>query len=825
MELAYLGLFSKVFNWVLDKIFEPIFKWLTGLLNTVFTWIFNEILSPVLLPILEEALGWFIELWLDIYSTFIYSLFAGVLRLIDYMEMAFDIFIGIQDVSYYPTSQPNPVIKDSLIQVLLQQKTVSTVFWMLTIAGLAIALMLTIFATAKSAFDLDFENKRPVSRVLTAMTKTFIQFLMVPLFVYFMLDLSAEILKIASDAITGDTPTTLGRIVFMVASLDAADPEKYGEYNISSKPSPTITLGTDKLDKARYPYYIKNAQNGVQPKDYADLSVVNADFDLSNFDYLIGFLAAIFLLFVMSICLITFVQRLFEIVLLYIVSPYFVSTMPLDDGERFGRWRDMFIGKCFTGFGSAIGMRLYLLVCQLIMGNTIRFSNSTAGSGSSIEMDYIMKLFFLIGGAWAVFKSGPMITQILSAGAGQQEMMTQSAAGGSLYGHTIGKAMSFGKSVLAAPFRGGSRDKPQAGRQAMNADSKQKFEGGKGDRMANNGVTNTSKAVDAWKKNVVSPTSQNQWKAGAKPEGARSNNITIGSNRSIGAAKETPEIQPGGLSVNATPNSAETAYKEKKNFRLGSMLQSTYDENGNHKIRVLGFGVDRDASGNTMAFKMPVAGLKVQRTDPDKSMKLAKMHIPGIARVDSNIQNGQLKYSDISVLHGAAKYHRDETGSNVRVLGGMTNIHRDQSGTNVDVLGGLTRVHHGESGTNVRVLGGMTQVDRSKEGTHVGVMGVHGQKFAEGGGSFETFGGHVSVKAKGGHVQSMKVGALEYSRSGVTKKVPQSAVSGSAPTGGSAPTPQPKVNLSVSQGSPVQSARNEQTSTNKPGSGTKPGGK
>ena len=741
MELAYLGLFSKIFNWVLDRIFDPIFKWLSGLLNTVFTWIFEEILAPILLPILEKALDYLIELYMDIYGAFIYGMFSGLLKLIDYMETAFDVFIGIRDVKYYPNpSVPGNYIEGSLVEVLLQQETVSTVFWLLTAAGLAIALMLTIFATAKSSFDLDFDNTRPVSKVLTALMKTFIQFFMVPFFVYFMLMLSAEILKIASTAISGDTPTTLGRIVFVVASLNAAN-ENYVNHNAWKNPSIQPTADPNDI---RFPFYITQPTNGKTPLDYTNLDTVKKYFDFSEFDYLIGMLAAIFLLFVMAVCLITFVQRVFEIVLLYIVSPYFVSMMPLDDGERFGRWRDMFIGKCFTGFGSAIGMRLYLLVCQMIMGNTIRFSNVTVGS--SIEMDYIMKLFFLVGGAWAVFKSGPMITGLVSAGAGQRESETQHLAGASLYGHTIGKAMNVGKGAMMSAFRGGSGAGALArDRKAKNADPNQKFEGGKGDRMAK---ASQDKGTQTWKKGVT-------------PTGARAGKFTVGAKRSAAANEGKIQVRPRSNAMSRDPKmmeaaraataaaglttgpglatsttSADTAYKEKKNFRLGSMIQSTYDDKGNHKVRVLGFGVDKDSSGKTMSFKMPIAGFKVQRTDPTESMKLARMHIPGITKIDSNVQGGKLQYSDISVLHGAVRYRSDESGSRTRVLGGLATHSTD------------------------------------KEGSHTSVLGIHGHSYTEGGGGFDTFGGHLSIKTNSEHVQSVKVGALEYSRSGITKKTP-----------------------------------------------------
>ncbi len=760
MELAYLGLFSKIFNWVLDRIFEPIFKWLSGLLNTVFTWIFEEILAPILLPIMEKSMNFMIDLTMRIFGNIIYSIFAGILKLIDYMETAFDIFIGIRDVKYYPnTANTSQYIEGSLIEVLLQQETISTIFWLLTAAGLAIALMLTIFATAKSSFDLDFENKRPVSKVLTAMMKTFIQFFIVPFFVYFMLMLSAEILKIASTAITGDTRTTLGRIVFVVASLNAATKTNY---NASSNPS--FVLGTSPQDKARYPFYIVDAQNGVQPKDYSNIDAVAEWFDVTKFDYLVGFMASIFLLFVIGVCLIIFVQRIFEIVLLYIVSPYFVSTMPLDDGERFGRWRDMFIGKCFTGFGSAIAMRLYMLVCQMIMGNNIRFSNATLGN--SIEMDYIMKLFFLIGGAWAVFKSGPMITSILNSGAGQQETMSQTVVGGALYGHTIGKAMHAGSGALMSAFRGKSGEKElSADKAAKNRDAAQKFEGSKNDQKANTAAENPT---NTWKKGVApgrsnikigahraktaassGTTAQTAANSGAAaqttagsgtaaqstgstgattPAGRPRRNAMSRDPQMMAAAKAATEAAAAKKSSSATGTAANT----KKNFRIGSMIQSTYDDKGNHKIRVLGFGVNRDADGNTMGFKMPIMNLATARTAPGESMKLARIHVPGVVKVNSTLKDGKLNYSDVSILHGLGKYHSDESGSNVRILGGLG------------------------------------QYSQDKEGTHAGVAGIYRHHY-EDGGSGVGIGKHITFKKSGDNLKSVKIGALEYSRTGVTK--------------------------------------------------------
>lgn len=435
MEMAYLGLFQKIFNWVLNHIFDPVFKWLSKLLSTALSWLFNELLADILLPVLKDAVEYFIELFMDIFCTVIYGLFSGVLKLIDYLEIAFDVFIGVRDVSF--GSKDNK-ITGSLLEVLFQQETINKTFWVLTSAGLAIALLLTIYMTAKSAFDLDFDNRKPVSKVLASMMKTFVQFFTVPFFVWFVIELASIILRSITSLLGGgQTETTLGRIIFVISSLNAALDSNYNaNSNISG-----ITLGTTSDDMYRYPFYSTNAMDA---KDYGDISVVINSFDLSEFDYLVGFIAAIFLFFVLAACLLSFVQRIFEIILLYIVSPYFVSTIPLDDGERFGKWRELFVGKAFSGFGSAIGMRLYLMVCPLIMSGSIDF-----GAGSSPEMDYLVKLFFLAGGAWAVYRSGPMLTQILSYQAAQTETMTQRAASYGIH-QTTRQIYRGGKQLLSS---------------------------------------------------------------------------------------------------------------------------------------------------------------------------------------------------------------------------------------------------------------------------------------------------------------------------------------------------------------------------------------
>lgn len=711
MEMAYLGLFEKIFNWVLDRIFDPIFKWLTNLLTTIFTWIFNEILAPILLPILETVLEWAFELWKDIYAVHLYTLYSAVLKLIDYMESVFDIFIGIDEVTYHAGA--GKVVRGSLLDVLLQQDTVSTIFWALTLGGLGIAMMLTIYGVAKSAFDLDFENKRPVSKVLTAMMKTFVQFFTVPFFVYFIVKLAAVILQGISYLLNQGNNTTLGRILFMIASLDAA---KDTNYNVSTSKL-KITLGTSPKDTVRYPFYSLDAANA---KDYGDISAVMEKFDLSNFDYLVGAIAAIFLFFTLAVCLIKFVQRIFEVILLYIVSPYFVSTIPLDDGEKFGKWREMFVGKCFSGFGSAIGMRLYLMVCPMIMSDTIDF-------GASGEMDYIMKLFFLAGGAWAVFKSGPMLTNLLSFQAGQDESTTQAVAGGFLYAQTAGR---MGKAVSSA-----LQKKPEQGQNKQGANSK-------GGEQSDQKFKNSNEQLQS------QPPKQGAWKTAKPSQEALKKRAEMRKNAPDGK----PQVTIGAHRA-AAQAAAPATTKAHHNIKLGSLFQSTYDEKGNHKFRIMGIGCTTDASGRTTSVKFP--GMKLSK-DENGTYKVSKFRLPGVANVKGKVENGTVKYSDVSIL--GMNYHRDKDGGKSFRIGSI-GVDKKADGTYKRVqIGSLSRTTN-DYGYHTYRVGSSLQVASSSTGREIRVGSS----------------GKVSIRTDGpeNKPREIRIGSLHYQRGGSISKAPK----------------------------------------------------
>lgn len=402
MRVAYLGFLSTIFNWVFDNILSPIVKFIGTLLSSVFEFLFKNILVPILTLVLKTFIPWVIEMIKTLLADIFYNLLAILCKILDYAQEMFDIFAGVQPVTYDGKEMP-------LLDALVSMPAVRTIFILIVVTALFLTFICAIIGVGKSTLDFDFEGKRNVGAVMRALLKCLITMLLLPLSFYFLLALSGVILNTITTASEiargGAGDTSLGRIVFCVATLDASK----GNDNISN----TSYSGVDNIfeSDSRIHFYSK----GQGALDYSDPDAVKKYFDIQKLDFLSGYIVCIFMAIVLLAAGIVFVQRIFELLILGCLSPFFVSTMPLDDGEKYKKWKELFIAKIFSGYGSVLAMDLFLSLVPFIMGNSITWGKSDAQS------TYIIKIVFLCGGAYAVTKIGPMVTTLLNWQAGQAE--------------------------------------------------------------------------------------------------------------------------------------------------------------------------------------------------------------------------------------------------------------------------------------------------------------------------------------------------------------------------------------------------------------------
>lgn len=414
MNMAYLGFWSDPVGWVMEKIMDPVFNFVGGLLNTAFTWLFRTILTPILKNVLIPLSIEIAKLILEALSGVFYGLMAEVWRFLDSMEQAYNIFIGIDPVTITTGEKTSDPM--TLLEALYSIQTIRNAFWYIFVVALVMLFMFTIYSVAKSIFDLETEKPHTVSHVMNSFLRACVQFLIVPLFVLFMIRFSGVLVTTLDNAVkeTGSSANaTIGSTLFVISSLDASTKS---EYNISTASAEMKTkLGIE--DDARRDYYTNGSKKHPE-KTYWNTEQVEEDFVYSKFDFIVGFGVGAFVFIVMVSNSVVFIQRIFDMLLLYLAAPFFVSTMPLDDGERFKRWRELFLGKSISGLGGIVAMKLYLLIVPIVISGNITF---TSLASESTETTYVLKILFLLGGAWAATKSGSMVTGLISSAAGSSE--------------------------------------------------------------------------------------------------------------------------------------------------------------------------------------------------------------------------------------------------------------------------------------------------------------------------------------------------------------------------------------------------------------------
>ncbi len=397
MPIQSLGIFDSVFDWVCDKLFDPIIEWLSKILNSIFEWLLNNIVIPLLMPVFEFLWNIIIANVADIFFTLIYGGFCQWLWILDQLQSGFDILIGMKDITYYSESLGR---KDqtTLLEYFINNEIVRNALISITFIALCLSMIFAIYSVMRSTLDFDFEGKRPVGKVLNAVAKSMIAFLLVPTICIFGISLASIVLKQTCTAITG-SDASLGKWVLAVSSMDAG--------------------------RGNPPASFINQATGQIAEPWASLVGGSMDYvsfgtriHISRVDYILGFASMIFMAVIMVICLFTFIKRIFDIILLYITSPYFVSTIVLDDGEKFKRWRDTFIAKILVGFGSVIGLRIFLMMIPVIMNDQLEIFDSVAGN---ITGGYIIRLVFILGGMYAVYKSSTLLTGIISSSVAAEE--------------------------------------------------------------------------------------------------------------------------------------------------------------------------------------------------------------------------------------------------------------------------------------------------------------------------------------------------------------------------------------------------------------------
>lgn len=418
--LDSLGWVTTVTNAIADSL-----SWAFSLFSTLITYLFNFLFSVVLQGIVL-VFGAFLQ-WVLFY----------LLHIVDVFEDFFDVFAGTQTVK-------NNGNEMYLLDVFLTNDGVKQALIAVTFVGVAICFIFTIYSVAKSMGSYALEHKRPISHVMKTALKSCIAFMIVPVMMFFGSQLSSAILVSTENAIIGvtgsDESPKLSTILFLSGTFgDDDEPDasftsgKRADYFNGEK---SIYNPADYLvDFTMYPELdldniqaifqsqaddvkvadksadnIKNNKKGKTDFSLDDLSKNAKTFPNlfeSLYNYPLVYLVSIGVILIMLCSMFVFIRKIIEVVILYITSPLFVATMPLDEGSTFKRWREMFIGKLLSGFGIVISMNLVMIFIPMIMSSNFSFSDNVA-------LDVSLKMIFVVGSLYAAWKSNTTILEVIN---------------------------------------------------------------------------------------------------------------------------------------------------------------------------------------------------------------------------------------------------------------------------------------------------------------------------------------------------------------------------------------------------------------------------
>lgn len=353
--------------------------------------------------ILDELKDWFYEL--------MYKLQSGICYLIDFIKEVFFKLCGLDTVKV------NGEDKD-LVSSLVQSNTIHRVFLTVFLIGVILLVIFLIIALIRANYQGNEKKSR--GAIMAKAGQSFLICLLVPFLLLAGMTLVSTIMGSLNNAMQmhiTDSPSKLGGQMLITSGYNAFKGSAENREAIE-----TMFL-TGELD-------------------YNNLGHVRMFYNIHDVNYVIGIFGGLVMLIMFAISSITFIQRIFDIILLYIVSPISISTIPLDDGNRFRVWKDMLIAKILGAYGIILVMNLFFLIMPQISSMQF-FDNSFQNS--------LVDFLFIIGGAFAVTKANLVISQLCGAQAGGREFaqmiynfrsgLAFMRATGGIIGGTVGRVV------------------------------------------------------------------------------------------------------------------------------------------------------------------------------------------------------------------------------------------------------------------------------------------------------------------------------------------------------------------------------------------------
>ncbi|MDR2266077.1 MAG: hypothetical protein LBE09_00630 [Christensenellaceae bacterium] len=380
-----------------------------------------------------------------------------MMRIIDAVSGVFNALVGIQDsVTVDTNGQATESVY--ILDHFLQSSTITNAWFYMLLIAVALLALFTMLAAIKSMIS----PKKGQGKVLTSFFGALAAFFVAQFVVFGGIALSNEILQDVNMATkSGQSLTISQRIIEL-----AVDDDGWRDGNTSANFNPTMTA------TVFFGSYKKSVGFETSPKDYEEniegvwvpskdtyIKTSNGYADLYKTNLLLLFAVPLIILVMFCVALFKMSKRIFEVVFLYLVMPFTISTIPLDDGSRFKLWRESIIGKTLSVYGTLVAFNLFFLFFDQLP--SINLVNGTS------FVNTLFDAVLIIGAALAACAGSELFVSLLGGrGEPQGSGFKAAALAGMGFAHGVGRGVGkalFGKKGGGKGGAGGAAGVAEAG--------------------------------------------------------------------------------------------------------------------------------------------------------------------------------------------------------------------------------------------------------------------------------------------------------------------------------------------------------------------------
>ena len=321
----------------------------------------------------------------DWFFDFLFGLQSSILSIVDFIRDVFFMLAGIQPVQIEGQ-------ETEILTHFVMSQAVRTAFLYILLISLILLAVFVMIAIIRSEYVHGGESKKSKSQIMGKALQSFLIFLLVPFILISGIILANVVVGSINLAMNPHADGTLWNATIGGQVLVTSGHNAWiGDPNIRAEIERQFMTGE---------------------LNFADRDTVSQFYRIRDLDFFIGIAGGLVILIMFIMSAIMFIQRIFDVILLFIISPVSISTIPIDEGNRFRLWREMTASKVLSAYGIILAMNLFFIIIPQISNITF-FTNSFHNG--------LVQILFLIGGAFAITKANLVIAQLTSSSTGTNE--------------------------------------------------------------------------------------------------------------------------------------------------------------------------------------------------------------------------------------------------------------------------------------------------------------------------------------------------------------------------------------------------------------------